>query len=102
MADVKLAYDGTCRDLSGTVLCFNKETEGSGDVDAPRGALQLDPEESAGSLASYALSEPMSQQALKSKHPGQYAGETLDALEVSYTLWSTRSNTPGKHWTRLG
>ncbi|GAQ89648.1 putative DNA-directed RNA polymerase large subunit [Klebsormidium nitens] len=96
MADVKLAYDGTCRDLSGTILYFNKEAEGPNDVDATRGALQLDPEESAGSLASYALSEPMSQQALKSKHPGQYAGETLDALELALQL-----KTPGSKFCHV-
>ena len=98
MADVKLAYDGTCRDLSGTILRFNKEADGLDDVGATRGALQLDPEESAGSLASYALSEPVSQQALKSKHPGQYAGETLDALEVSHSLSVICGRTPGKRW----
>jgi hypothetical protein len=84
----------TCRDLAGNVISFGRETEtGTEDGTQTRaqnedqvpetcGRLQLDPGESAGALAAYALSEPASQCALNQKHPGEHAGAIFDELDV--------------------
>jgi hypothetical protein len=85
----------TCRDLAGNLISFGREIEtgtedesqtraqNGDEIPEKRGRLRLDPGESAGALAAYALSEPMSQYALDQKHPGEHAGATFDALEVS-------------------